>query len=142
MIRRAGRPAIRLELDVGGTRAFEPGASVTGTAIWSAEVPPRGMELRLSWKVHGKGGSDFKIVETVALADPRASERRPFTFTLPVAPYSFRGSLIQLIWSLELVALPEEATSRVDLVVAPGREIIDLRSTPVDYRHMDPRLPR
>jgi hypothetical protein len=50
---------------------------------------------------------------------------RSFSFRLPDGPYSFSGSLITLTWALELVALPNRTTERLDLVVAP---------TPVEVR--------
>lgn len=120
--------ALSLELTLEQARAaFEPGARVTGVAAWSAPAAPRGMELRLSWAIHGRGGRDYKIAETIALPAPAATERRPFLLTLPADPYSFRGKLLTLVWSLELVALPGEEKARVDLIVAPGGKIIDLR---------------
>jgi len=111
-----------------GCTAFEPGASVRGVATWSVPVVPSGMELRLIWGTLGPGGRDFTIAETIPLARPLAEERRPFILKLPTAPYSFRGNLISLAWTLELVALPGEEKVRIDLTVAPNREVIDLRS--------------
>jgi hypothetical protein len=85
------------------------------------------MELRLSWALQGKGGRDFKIVETLPLLSPTSTERRPFVLALPASPYSFRGTLIALVWTLELVAQPGEEKARVNLVLAPGAQPIDLR---------------
>ncbi len=76
--------------------------------------------------LQGKWERDLRIAETIALPDPQASERRPFFLTLPLAPYSFRGTLLALEWTLELVALPGEEKTSVGLVVAPGRRAIDL----------------
>jgi hypothetical protein len=123
-------PPIALELTLeDGRTAFEPGARLTGVAAWSAPVAPRGMELRLSWAMQGRGGRDFKIADTISLPAPAAAERRPFILTLPAGPYSFRGRLVTLTWTLELVALPGEEKARVDLVCAPGGKTIDLRAT-------------
>jgi hypothetical protein len=110
-----------------GRAFFEPGARVNGVATWSAPVAPRGIELRLIWTTHGPGGRDLKIADTIRFAGPRAAERRPFIFTLPLAPYSFRGSLISLAWTLELVALPGEEKTVVALTVAPEQQVIDIR---------------
>jgi hypothetical protein len=118
--------ALQLALDHGRTQ-FEPGARVAGVAIWKAALAPLGMELRLSWSLKGKGGRDFKIVDTIPLPDPQPAERRPFILTLPFAPYSFQGVLLSLTWTLELVALPGEEKSQVTLVVSPGNRAIDLR---------------
>jgi hypothetical protein len=120
--------AVTLELDLEqGRTLFEPGGRVAGVAAWSARGAPAGMELRLSWAARGPGGRDFKIAETIPFREPRPAERRPFILTLPMAPYSFRGSLISLTWVLELVALPGEEKVQVELTVAPGQQAIDLR---------------
>ncbi|HLK93097.1 MAG TPA: hypothetical protein VKZ18_24595 [Polyangia bacterium] len=118
-------PELRLTLDEEGA-AFAPGARVGGVAAWSAARPPRGIELRLSWVLSGKGGRDYKIAETIPLPTPAAAERRRFKLTLPAAPYSFRGALLTLSWTLELVALPGEEKTRLELVIAPGGRAIAL----------------
>jgi hypothetical protein len=118
---------ITLELAIEhGRTAFEPGARLGGVAVWAASSPPRGMELRLSWTLTGKGGRDLRFAETVPLPAPGAAERRPFVLTLPTGPYSFRGALLTLTWALDLVALPGEETARVGLVVAPRNQTIEL----------------
>lgn len=122
----AAPPRLALELEHGRT-AFEPGGRVAGVAGWSAAPPVRGIELRLSWALEGRGGRDWKIAQTLALPAPQPAERRPFLLTLPLAPYSFEGSLLRLTWMLELVALPGEEKTGVGLVVAPGNQVIDLR---------------
>lgn len=120
-------PAPKLELTLdGGRTAWEPLARVAGVAAWSSPVAPRGMELRLSWALRGKGGRDYKIAHTIALPHPAAVERRSFLLTLPAGPYSFRGALLSLDWTLELVALPGEEKARLDMVVAPGGRIVAL----------------
>ena len=123
-------PKLTLELEHGRT-AFEPGGRLAGVAAWSAPAPLRGLELRLSWSLAGRGGRDWKIAETLALPEPQATERRPFLLTLPLAPYSFQGTLLRLTWTLELVALPGEEKTAVGLVLAPGNQTIDLRPAPV-----------
>jgi hypothetical protein len=122
--------ALQLTLDHGRGQ-FEPGARVAGIASWKATPAPRGIELRLSWTLQGKGGRDFKIADTIALPDPQAAERRPFILTLPLAPYSFQGALLSLVWTLELVALPGEEKTGVTLVVSPGSQAIDVRPADV-----------
>jgi hypothetical protein len=120
--------AIALELSLEhGRTVFEPGARLSGIAAWSARAAPSGMELRLGWVAQGPGGRDLKIVETIPLREPLAVERRPFILTLPSAPYSFRGGLISLTWTLDLVAQPGDDKARIALTIAPGRQAIDLR---------------
>jgi hypothetical protein len=121
----AGAIELRLTLD-DEHAAFSPGARVTGVASWSAPRVPRGIELRLSWALTGKGGRDYKIADTFPLPNPTAAERRHFLLTLPDAPYSFRGALLTLSWTLELVALPGEEKTRLELVLAPDGRAITL----------------
>jgi hypothetical protein len=117
-----------LELTVDhGHSAFEPGARLSGVAAWSLSGACSHLEVQLSWTALGWGGRDFKIVETITLPAPERRERRPFVISLPSSPYSFRGALISLSWALELIALPGDDRVRVDLTVAPGRRLIDLR---------------
>ncbi len=121
------QPASALELDLEiEQRAFEPGGRLSGVASWSAAVVPRGFELRLCWVTAGKGGRDLRIADSVLLPQPQAVERRPFILNLPLGPYSFRGELVSLSWWLDLIALPGEERTRVELVIAPGRETIDI----------------
>ncbi len=58
-------------------------------------------------------------MEELRFDAPGTDGERAFSFTLPLGPYSFSGSLITLAWALELVALPSGETERVELVVAP-----------------------
>jgi hypothetical protein len=117
---------LELTLEHGRT-SFEPGARLAGVAAWSAPAPPRGMELRVAWTLRGKDGRDLHLADTIPLPAPAAAERRPFVLTLPATPYSFRGTLLTLTWTLDLVALPGEETARVNLVIAPRGQAIDLR---------------
>ena len=119
--------AVALELRLDHGTSFEPGARLSGVAVWGARTAPVRLELELSWTSRGPGGRDLKIVETLTFADPQAEERRPFIIALPAAPYTFRGALISLAWTLQLTAHPSQESTRVDLTIAPGRQVIDLR---------------
>jgi hypothetical protein len=127
---------LALVLDQGRT-IFEPGERVSGVASWSGGIAPLGIELRLIYTTHGSGGRDLTIADTIPFGEPRAKERRPFIFSLPMAPYSFRGNLISLVWALHLVAVPGEEKTLVELTVAPERRAIDIRSD--DARRADLR---
>jgi hypothetical protein len=120
-------PALALELSLeDGLTGFEPGMGVAGVAAWSMRVAPRGMELRLIRTTQGPGGRDLKIADSLPFRQVRATERRPFVFTVPREPYTFRGRLISLTWMLELVALPGQESARIEVTIAPGRRPIDL----------------
>ena len=101
--------------------AFQPGEEVQGKVFWTSEQPPQRIELRLFWFTKGKGTEDAGIVETVPFDQPLVSETRAFRFRLPAAPYSFSGSLISLVWALELIVYPSKQMVRREIEVGPGR---------------------
>jgi len=117
--------ALELRLEHGES-AFEPGARVSGVAGWSAPAAPSRLEVELVWSAQSAAGRDVRIVETVTFADPLAEERRPFILALPAAPYSFRGALIEVSWSLELTAYPGQQKTRLALTIAPGHRAVQL----------------
>ena len=106
--------------------AFSPGETVTGKVTWQLDSPPGSAELRLVWSTSGRGITDFDIVQTVPFSDPQSSDTRPFTLTLPDAPYSFSGTLITLVWTLELEIEPGKVTNSVPITLAPGGKAISL----------------
>ena len=103
---------------------FRGGDTVEGVAGWRLETPPASVEVRLFWFTRGKGTEDVGVVNQIRFDAPQQEEGRKFSFTLPEEPWSFSGQLISLIWALELVAEPGGHTARVELVVSPtGQEI-------------------
>jgi hypothetical protein len=117
---------------------FEPGEELIGTAGWKLDQPPRAVELRLFWFTRGKGFEDTGLVETVRFDRPLLEETRPFRLRLPVAPYSFAGKLISLIWALELVAEPLKQVSRMEFVLGPEGREVHLESVPQSHRKQRP----
>lgn len=119
--------AIEVELVLDNTTgAFEPGAPVSGTASWRADRAPASVEVRLFWFTRGEGTADLSVVDVAALPGPQATDRRPFSVMLPVLPPSFRGRLIELVWAVEVVALPSEEAATREITVGPGGRAIDL----------------
>jgi hypothetical protein len=114
----------------GDTRAFEPGATISGGYSWRADLPPKSVELRLFWFTRGKGDQDVRMVDEVrldatsAMVDSIGDQR--FSFNLPDGPYSFSGKLISLIWALELIVAGVKETQRVEFIVAPQGQELDL----------------
>lgn len=109
----------------GGRRAFRPGDRIEGTASWYLEKDPRSVDLRLFWYTQGKGTQDVEIVQEVPFDNPGAVDSRAFSVEVPLAPYSFSGKLISLVWALELVAEPGGETGRLEITVSPtGVEIL------------------
>lgn|GEM_PF-243547 len=103
---------------------FQPGEAVRGMARWELGGDPTEVVLRLFWFTEGRGTRDVEVVHQKIFEAPAREDRRAFEFRLPEGPYSFSGTLISLIWALELVADPGDRTTRRMLTVGPdGREI-------------------
>lgn len=109
-----------LELQTeGGDTWFVPGSTISCNATWQLDREIAKLELRLFWFTEGKGTQDIVVVARRAVERPASSGHDDFQFRLPAGPYSFSGKLITLRWALELVALPGDETTRLDLLVSP-----------------------
>jgi hypothetical protein len=120
-----------LTIDIeGGRRNFTPGETMTGHAGWTLDKDPKSAELRLFWYTSGKGTQNVGVVTTMPFEGPGRSERRDFRIALPPEPYSCSGSLVSIIWALELIVEPHGLTERVEFTMAPGgSEVILANST-------------
>jgi hypothetical protein len=109
----------------GQKTAFLPGESVRGQIHWALEGAPRRLDLALFWYTAGKGTRDVGVVETQRFDQPGSYGSKDFSFTIPAGPYSFSGTLISLIWAVELTCSPGSDTVRRDITVSPsGHEIL------------------
>ncbi|MCX5660743.1 MAG: hypothetical protein NTW19_13635 [Planctomycetota bacterium] len=106
--------------------SFAPGSPIAGIATWQMEAAPGAVEVRLFWFTDGKGDRDVGVVDRVRFDNPSAADAQPFAFTLPAGPYSFSGKLISLQWALEVVVLPGEHATRLEIVVSPTGAELDL----------------
>lgn len=103
--------------------AFEPNSTLEGSLEWNLERDEKWLEVRLIWFTQGKGTSDVSIVDSSRRELPGRSGDLPFRFALPLAPHSFSGQLISLIWAVEAITASKTA-ARLEFVMAPdGREI-------------------
>ena len=84
------------------------------------------MTISLLWHTEGKGTEDVEIVDQIEIENPPAAGRREFSFTLPDFPWSFSGTLVSLVWRVEVGIEPEGLVEHVNLVSAPGGEEIRL----------------
>jgi len=107
---------------------YRPGETIEGVAGWRLDQPPKSVELRLFWFTRGKGTEDVGVVNQVNFSEPQLEEGRKFSFTLPADPWSFSGQLVSLIWALELVAQPGDQSTRVEIVVSPSGQEIQLHA--------------
>ncbi len=106
-----------------GDSSRKPREVLEVAARWSLPSAPKSLEIRLFWFTRGKGTEDVGVVATERVPGAGGNGEHRVRFTLPDAPYSFSGSLISLIWAVELVA--DETAARWEFVLAPeGREIL------------------
>jgi len=94
---------------------FAPGDEVTGIASWALDEAPGRVELRLFWTTRGKGTTDTMISDTISFAQPGTRDAKPFTLTLPPGPHSYSGTLVSVVWAIELVVLPGQEVQRLEL---------------------------
>jgi len=80
-----------------------PGEVVTGSVEWSFPAVPRDAAMVLRWRAEGKGDPDGGVVSTERFADLQALDRRTFRLALPRMPYSFSGTVLSIVWVVELV---------------------------------------
>lgn len=115
---------LRIEL-AGGRTAYRAGEPLSGRVAWRVDDQPNSVELRLFWYTSGKGTQDVGVVDTTTFATPRMDDHRDFTFPLPREPYSFSGTLISLIWAIELIVEPNGHVERQEIVLsATGQEVV------------------
>lgn len=115
---------LRIEL-AGGRTAFKPGEPISGQVSWRVDGQPTSAEVRLFWYTSGKGTQDVGVVATTELPSPGPIGQRDFSLPLPREPYSFSGTLISLVWAIELIVQPGDHVDRREFVLSPtGQEIV------------------
>ena len=119
---------IKTELD---NRKFTPGETLRGSVVWDARESGESAELRLFYYTSGRGTRDVEVVERVRWEQPGGAGQKTFSFDLPQGPYSFSGQLVSLTWALEFVLEPGTETGRLEFVLSPTAEEIDLYRYPI-----------
>ncbi len=122
------KAAIQTELD---NLHFVPGELLRGRVGWQSDTPVTSAELRLFYYTKGKGTRDVDVVDTCEWVSPPQAGQEQFSFQLPKGPYSFSGELVSLLWALELVLEPGGHTERLEFVLSPTAEEINLLKYPV-----------
>jgi len=108
-----------------GRTAFKPGGTLELSVLWALSAKPVSLDARLFWYTRGKGTEDVEVVATFPIDAPAAAGESKVRFTLPIAPYSFSGKLISLIWAAELVAEPGSRSTRLEFILSPtGQELV------------------
>jgi len=117
---------LQLELADGKTK-YRPGEAVEGVAFWELDGPPKSIEIRLFWRTQGKGTVDVGVVQSLPHSGSGPRDRRPFRFVLPPGPYSVSGTLISIVWGVEIVTEPSADSASVEITVSPTGEEIRLQ---------------
>jgi hypothetical protein len=118
---------LHIEIENGRT-TFSPGDTLAGRVSWNVDADPQSAELRLFWYTSGKGTENVGVVQTMTFDRPQRGDRREFRMALPYAPYSCSGTLVSIIWALELIVEPQSWTERRELTIAPGGVEVTLAS--------------
>jgi hypothetical protein len=106
--------------------AFEPGDRITLEVRWELVRVPSSLEVQLAWFTRGKGKEDSEIVASYPVMPETASGEDMCSFQLPVAPWSFFGKHVSLVWRAQAVAKSPSVEAAVEFVVAPGASVIVL----------------
>jgi hypothetical protein len=91
---------VAIELD---TDVTEGGDVVTGVVRWGPldDVPAK-VVVRLRYRTEGRGASDTEVVDEVIFAGSASGAER-IELSVPVnGPMSFDGSLVKVLWELDL----------------------------------------
>lgn len=98
---------------------YAPGERLEGRIATEAG---RRLRVRLLWYTEGKGSRD---VHTVAARELDAGAEH-FSFDLPESPYSFSGTLISLVWAVEVEDVERGDAVRQTFVMSADREEVRL----------------
>ncbi len=121
---------VRIEL-TGGRTTYRPGDVISGRASWRVEDDPTSAEVSLFWYTSGKGTQDVGVVQKMSFPTPRRQEQRDFSLPLPREPFSFSGTLISIVWAVELIVEPGKDVARCEFVLsASGREVVLAHESP------------
>ncbi len=99
---------------------LRPFETVSGRVTWQLESIPPDLELRLFWHTRGRGMTDSGTVAKLKL-DPAAAGARDFTFELPAGPWSLNGTLVAIVWGIELVDGESGGLGCEEFTVSPDR---------------------
>ncbi len=114
-----------LNIDLRNQTSFVANGQLHCEISWDFVEPVDALELRVVWNTTGKGTQDLGIAQHEVLEAPTRSGRQTVSLQLPGQPYSFSGKLVSIVWAIELVALPSDESTRVEITIGPeGQEVV------------------
>ncbi|MBI3854418.1 MAG: hypothetical protein HY293_01870 [Planctomycetes bacterium] len=120
----------RMHLELADSKTkYRPGETLEGVAFWELDAAPKTIEVRLYWQTQGKGTVDLEVVRTARFDGAGARDRRAFHLTIPPSPYSVSGTLVSIVWGVELVAEPKGDAANIEITVSPTGEEVRLDRT-------------
>jgi len=120
--------ALRGGVAENGWVLFEPGATMHGTARFTAEseVDCRRMLTWLEWHTEGRGSTDHGRTAEVEVMQGPLTAMIPstvsFSLQVPTMPWSYAGHYINIVWELVVkLDIPRSAdvVRRQPVIVAP-----------------------
>ncbi len=109
---------------------FAPGETLVFTLSRDPGAKPEPLTVQLGWFTEGRGTRDAAIEWREALPDLAPGADRNFEVPLPLAPWSFAGTLVAVEWRLEVLDSDRNPLVAVPLVIAPGGNAVSLPALP------------
>lgn len=110
---------------------FRPGEAIRGQVTWNElDQTTTYLEVRLIWYTMGKGTQDVESVAEQDISTPGTSGKSNFEFIAPHRPLSFSGTLISLIWAIEVIVFPMKVAEQKKLVI--GHHESELLLSPLE----------
>ncbi len=118
---------------------FLPGDEIEGEVRWELPQAPARLVVNVYWFTDG---SVSNIEQGLELTSAETAGTLPFTFKLPVTPYSYSGKLFSISWEIEAYSVsPDERCTR-PFIMSPYNTAGELRSrAPVFPALNDCQLP-
>ncbi len=75
------------------------------------------------------------VVQNWLLTQAVSAGSEWLSLTLPEKPYSFSGTLISLVWAVELICLTTNESIREEIVIGPqAREVLINQTVPTEKK--------
>ncbi|MBN1982674.1 MAG: hypothetical protein JW795_14160, partial [Chitinivibrionales bacterium] len=110
-------PKITIQLD---SNSYDPGSALNACISWDVDQEKTHcIDMNLLWFTEGKGTPDYEVVQTVHHETPLRCGQKRFCLNLPLAPWSFSGRLISLVWAVEARIDSNKTLDRIPFIMAP-----------------------
>ncbi|MFZ4814306.1 MAG: hypothetical protein ACOYL5_07215 [Phototrophicaceae bacterium] len=100
--------AITIDLDGHDMPTYAPNEAVSGRVSITSdgEVKCKDVEIRLRWYTAGRGNvnsmNEAVDILPVTFISPDSTVSETFRMSLPAMPFSYSGTLIQIIWEVQV----------------------------------------